>query len=510
MRRPVAIGAVTRTIRGLEDWLTSAAGRAPTIRPRGGRRRCHLRGARRARRERPAAGRGGRRGGAARPRVPSARRRLRRAAARGAAPGRGVRAGRPGRPARAAAAGEAEADAALRADLRRPTPSTPSSTPPAPPASPRRSSSPTPTTPPAPPPRRTRSASSPPTAGSARFRSTTWAASACWSAARSTARPPCSTSASTPSASRRTLEAGEVTLASLVPTMLVRLRDAGPARAPRPAGDRARRRSDPRRAARVGGRGGHPRHARLRHDRDLLAGGRRQPRPPARRGRARGSAPTARSSSAARWWRPASCRPTAGSTPATSAASTGDGRLHVEGRLKELIVTGGENVAPLEVEQVLLAHPAVADAGGGRPARPGVGRGDRRPSWCCASRHRPGRAPRLVPRAPCSRTRCPSTIEFAEALPRAARRASSLQRSRYVESAPHDLRQGRRSLQARREDRGHPRLRLPGPRPRAQPEGLGRRRGGRAARGLLVGRQGQAATACAWSRSPTPPARATS
>jgi o-succinylbenzoate---CoA ligase len=45
-----------------------------------------------------------------------------------------------------------------------------------------------------------------------------------------------------------------------------------------------------------------------------------------------------------------------------------DGLLHVDGRLKELIVTGGENVAPLEVEQVLLAHPAVADAGvAGRP-----------------------------------------------------------------------------------------------------------------------------------------------
>ena len=40
-----------------------------------------------------------------------------------------------------------------------------------------------------------------------------------------------------------------------------------------------------------------------------------------------------------------------------------DGLLHVEGRLKDLIVTGGENVAPLEVEQALLAHPAVADAG---------------------------------------------------------------------------------------------------------------------------------------------------
>jgi O-succinylbenzoic acid--CoA ligase len=45
-----------------------------------------------------------------------------------------------------------------------------------------------------------------------------------------------------------------------------------------------------------------------------------------------------------------------------------EGLLHVEGRLKELIVTGGENVAPAEVEAVLLAHPAVADAGvTGRP-----------------------------------------------------------------------------------------------------------------------------------------------
>ena len=40
-----------------------------------------------------------------------------------------------------------------------------------------------------------------------------------------------------------------------------------------------------------------------------------------------------------------------------------EGRLHVEGRLKELIVTGGENVAPLAVEQALISHPAVADAG---------------------------------------------------------------------------------------------------------------------------------------------------
>jgi O-succinylbenzoic acid--CoA ligase len=38
------------------------------------------------------------------------------------------------------------------------------------------------------------------------------------------------------------------------------------------------------------------------------------------------------------------------------------GRLQVEGRIKELIVTGGEKVAPAAVEAVLAAHPAVADA----------------------------------------------------------------------------------------------------------------------------------------------------
>ncbi len=39
------------------------------------------------------------------------------------------------------------------------------------------------------------------------------------------------------------------------------------------------------------------------------------------------------------------------------------GRLVVAGRKADTIVTGGENVAPTEVEAVLLEHPAVADAG---------------------------------------------------------------------------------------------------------------------------------------------------
>lgn len=39
-----------------------------------------------------------------------------------------------------------------------------------------------------------------------------------------------------------------------------------------------------------------------------------------------------------------------------------DGYVYVEGRLKEMIVTGGENVSAPEVEEALVAHPAVDDA----------------------------------------------------------------------------------------------------------------------------------------------------
>ena len=39
-----------------------------------------------------------------------------------------------------------------------------------------------------------------------------------------------------------------------------------------------------------------------------------------------------------------------------------EGYLYVLGRADDMIVTGGENVAPAEVEQALLEHPAVADA----------------------------------------------------------------------------------------------------------------------------------------------------
>jgi acyl-CoA synthetase (AMP-forming)/AMP-acid ligase II len=40
-----------------------------------------------------------------------------------------------------------------------------------------------------------------------------------------------------------------------------------------------------------------------------------------------------------------------------------DGSLYITGRLKEMLIVGGENVFPREIEEVLNAHPSVKDSG---------------------------------------------------------------------------------------------------------------------------------------------------
>lgn len=44
------------------------------------------------------------------------------------------------------------------------------------------------------------------------------------------------------------------------------------------------------------------------------------------------------------------------------ASIDADGRVRITGRIKDIIIRGGENIAPKEVEDVLRHHPAIADA----------------------------------------------------------------------------------------------------------------------------------------------------
>jgi O-succinylbenzoic acid--CoA ligase len=96
------------------------------------------------------------------------------------------------------------------------------------------------------------------------------------------------------------------------------------------------------------------------------------------------------------------------------------GRLRIVGRVADTIVTGGENVAPTEVEAALLEHPEVADAGvRGRPD----------PEWgealvaTVVLRDGPGVSAEEL-REFCAqriaRYKVPKQITFAAALPRTA------------------------------------------------------------------------------------------
>ena len=94
-----------------------------------------------------------------------------------------------------------------------------------------------------------------------------------------------------------------------------------------------------------------------------------------RRARARRAA--AASTRRARCWRAAtwcsratgtSPRPpptrssTTGSTPATAASLDDDGYLTISDRKKDVIISGGENVSSIEVEDALCSHPQVVEA----------------------------------------------------------------------------------------------------------------------------------------------------
>ena len=52
----------------------------------------------------------------------------------------------------------------------------------------------------------------------------------------------------------------------------------------------------------------------------------------------------------------------AGCTPATSRIMDDDGYVNITGRIKDMVIRGGENMYPREIEEFLYTHPDVLDA----------------------------------------------------------------------------------------------------------------------------------------------------
>jgi len=172
-------------------------------------------------------------------------------------------------------------------------------------------------------------------------------------------------------------------------------------------------------------------------------------------------APTmARSCSRGRPSRPARSRSTAGCTTATLARSMGAGGCRLPDARRTLIVSGGENVAPSEVEAVLESHPDVLEAAV-------VGRPDER--WG-ARRVTAIVVARTGLRARC-RGRCAPTA------PRRSRRTRSPSVSSFREgfAAADAVWQAEASRAARQLTRDELRRKRP---PRIEPAGMGRGGGG--------------------------------
>jgi acyl-CoA synthetase (AMP-forming)/AMP-acid ligase II len=100
------------------------------------------------------------------------------------------------------------------------------------------------------------------------------------------------------------------------------------------------------------------------------------------------------------------------------ARLTADGYLYILDRAKDMIISGGENIYPAEVEAVLVRHPAVADVAV-------LGRPD--PTWGEAVHAviipAPGQSPSPAEimtwcRDQLAHYKCPKTVEFTAAFPR--------------------------------------------------------------------------------------------
>ena len=96
-----------------------------------------------------------------------------------------------------------------------------------------------------------------------------------------------------------------------------------------------------------------------------------------------------------------------------------DGYLYIHDRVKDMIISGGENIYPAEVENALFGHPAVADVAVIGVPDEQVGRGGQ------GGRGATGPGAEVTPRRliayareRIARYKAPSSVDFVDALPR--------------------------------------------------------------------------------------------
>ncbi len=59
-----------------------------------------------------------------------------------------------------------------------------------------------------------------------------------------------------------------------------------------------------------------------------------------------------------------------------------DGYIELRDRIKDIVISSGENISTVEVEQALMSHPAVLEAAGHRGTRRPSGASARKRSSC--------------------------------------------------------------------------------------------------------------------------------
>ena len=99
-----------------------------------------------------------------------------------------------------------------------------------------------------------------------------------------------------------------------------------------------------------------------------------------------------------------------------------EGYLYLTDRVSNMIISGGVNIYPREVEDVLVVHPAVADVAVDRRPRPRHGRGGPRRRAGRRRRRRPDALGRGAHRRSAGSTsphfKCPRSVVFLDELPR--------------------------------------------------------------------------------------------